>query len=41
MTNFLSFPRLCSIILWLAGGIVILFLIAPIVAIVPLSFNAE
>ncbi|MGO8657487.1 ABC transporter permease, partial [Rhizobium ruizarguesonis] len=41
MTNFLSFPRLFSILLWLAGGLVILFLIAPIVAIVPLSFNAE
>ncbi|WP_064709377.1 ABC transporter permease [Rhizobium bangladeshense] len=41
MTNFLSFPRLFSILLWLAGGLVILFLIAPIAAIVPLSFNAE
>ncbi|MBX5187664.1 ABC transporter permease [Rhizobium sp. NZLR3b] len=41
MTNFLSFPRLFSILLWLVGGLVILFLIAPIVAIVPLSFNAE
>ncbi|MGO8646510.1 ABC transporter permease, partial [Rhizobium ruizarguesonis] len=41
MATFLSFPRLFSILLWLAGGMVILFLIAPIVAIVPLSFNAE
>jgi putative spermidine/putrescine transport system permease protein len=41
MTGFLSFPRLFSILLWLAGGMVILFLIAPIIAIVPLSFNAE
>ncbi|MGO4119282.1 ABC transporter permease, partial [Rhizobium ruizarguesonis] len=32
MTNFLSFPMLFSILLWLAGGLVILFLIAPIVA---------
>jgi len=41
MTNLLSFPRLFSLLLWLAGGLVILFLIAPIIAIVPLSFNAE
>jgi putative spermidine/putrescine transport system permease protein len=29
------------VLLWLAGGLVILFLIAPILAIMPLSFNAE
>src|ERR1051325_6565037 len=41
MTNLLSFPRLFSLLLWLAGGLVLLFLVAPIIAIVPLSFNAE
>ncbi|MDQ0470558.1 ABC transporter permease [Labrys wisconsinensis] len=30
-----------SVLLWLAGGLVLAFLVAPIVAIVPLSFNAE
>ncbi len=29
------------VLLWIAGGLVVLFLIAPIIAIVPLSFNAE
>jgi putative spermidine/putrescine transport system permease protein len=33
--------RLFPVLLWIAGGLVILFLIAPIIAIVPLSFNAE
>jgi putative spermidine/putrescine transport system permease protein len=33
--------RLFPVFLWIAGGLVLLFLIAPIVAIVPLSFNAE
>ena len=41
MTNLLSSIRLFPTLLWLGGGLVILFLIAPIVAIVPLSFNAE
>lgn len=41
MNTLLSSPRLFPILLWLAGGLVILFLIAPIAAIVPLSFNAE
>ena len=36
------FPiRLFPVLLWIAGGLVILFLIAPVIAIVPLSFNAE
>ncbi|MCB5410409.1 ABC transporter permease [Pseudogemmobacter faecipullorum] len=30
-----------SVLLWLTGGLVVLFLIAPILAIMPLSFNSE
>lgn len=41
MNHALSFARLFPLFLWLAGGAVVLFLIAPIIAIVPLSFNAE
>lgn len=41
MINARSPIRLFPVLLWLAGGLVILFLVAPIVAIVPLSFNAE
>lgn len=41
MNTTLSFNRLVSIGLWIAGGGTALFLIAPILAIVPLSFNAE
>ena len=33
--------RLFPILLWFFGGLVLLFLLAPILAIVPLSFNAE
>jgi putative spermidine/putrescine transport system permease protein len=33
--------RLFPVLLWTAGGLVVLFLIAPVIAIVPLSFNAE
>ena len=36
-TSIRAFPTL----LWAFGGLVILFLIAPVLAIVPLSFNAE
>ena len=36
-----SFDRIFPIALSLTGSLVILFLIAPIIAIVPLSFNAE
>ncbi len=41
MINARSPIHLFPVLLWLAGGLVILFLVAPIVAIVPLSFNAE
>lgn len=37
----ISSIRVFPILLWIAGGLVIAFLIAPIAAIVPLSFNAE
>jgi putative spermidine/putrescine transport system permease protein len=37
----ISSLRLFPVILWVGGGLVLLFLIAPIIAIVPLSFNAE
>ena len=37
----LSSVRLFPVLLWTAGGLVVLFLMAPILAIVPLSFNAE
>jgi len=40
--NTAFFPiRLFPVLLWIAGGPVVLFLIAPVIAIVPLSFNAE
>jgi putative spermidine/putrescine transport system permease protein len=39
--NGVSSLRLFPVLLWAAGGAVILFLVAPIAAIVPLSFNAE
>jgi putative spermidine/putrescine transport system permease protein len=39
-TAFPSF-RPFPVLLWLVGGLVILFLVAPILAIMPLSFNAE
>jgi putative spermidine/putrescine transport system permease protein len=39
--NGIASIRLFPVLLWLAGGAVILFLVAPIAAIVPLSFNAE
>lgn len=41
MNNTLSFARLFPILLWVTGSLVIVFLMAPIIAIVPLSFNAE
>ena len=41
MNTALSFNRLFSLALWIVGGGTALFLIAPILAIVPLSFNAE
>jgi putative spermidine/putrescine transport system permease protein len=41
MNTSLATPRLFPVLLWIAGGLVVLFLIAPVVAIVPLSFNAE
>ncbi|WFU91245.1 ABC transporter permease (plasmid) [Rhizobium sp. CC1099] len=41
MNHFLSVERLLPILLWIAGGTVVVFLIAPIIAIVPLSFNVE
>lgn len=37
----MSALRIFPIALWLVGGLVILFLMAPILAIMPLSFNAE
>ena len=41
MNAALSSIRLFPVLLWIVGSLVILFLIAPIMAIVPLSFNAE
>jgi putative spermidine/putrescine transport system permease protein len=41
MNTALSFNRLFAIGLWVVGGGTAFFLIAPILAIVPLSFNAE
>jgi putative spermidine/putrescine transport system permease protein len=41
MNHSISLTRLFPLMLWFAGGTVVLFLIAPIIAIVPLSFNAE
>jgi putative spermidine/putrescine transport system permease protein len=41
MKAMLSSIRLFPVLLWITGGLVILFLIAPVIAIVPLSFNAE
>ena len=37
--NAMSSLRLFPVLLWTAGGAVILFLVAPIAAIVPLSFT--
>jgi putative spermidine/putrescine transport system permease protein len=34
-------PRIGPLALWLYGALVLFFLIAPIIAIIPLSFNAE
>lgn len=41
MNRSLAPPRLFPVLLWIAGGLVVLFLIAPVAAIAPLSFNAE
>ena len=41
MNTTTSSIRVFPALLWAAGGLVILFLIAPVLAIVPLSFNAE
>jgi putative spermidine/putrescine transport system permease protein len=41
MRGALTFERLFPVALWTVGGTVLLFLVAPVLAILPLSFNAE